>query len=381
MMKFVSQSASSQEFTPPHRCQSSVSCDNNGKDSIISRKKRLDFIDLAKGICILLVVCFHAGAIMWTPLLLLRMPLYFMLSGMFYKDYGGFIALCTKKIDKLIIPFLFFLICTLILTFIIRLKLPAVKAVTFEMSDFMRPVKTPAWFLLSLFWDNIIFYIVKKISSGRFIFEILLVSCIFFTGLILSVYNIFLPLHITSAVMSFIFFFIGSKIRYINFFSDTTIKNSYNIVIGLAVMLFALLVGWICRWPDIDMYTCNARISQYILYVLPSTMIVIGFLILCKAIKRLPIVSFAGHYSIIILGFHNIFLGVLIGIFNSITGFINPWPGTILTIGLCLFLIPICLKFFPYVTAQKELMPIIKNYLHQHKLHRIISGWYKNEIQ
>lgn len=68
-------------------------------------KKRLEFIDLAKGICIILVVCFHGGAITWPPLLMLRMPLYFILSGLFYKDYGGLINLSIRKFDKLIIPF------------------------------------------------------------------------------------------------------------------------------------------------------------------------------------------------------------------------------------------------------------------------------------
>lgn len=61
-----------------------------------SEKPRIEFIDLAKGICIILVVIFHFDVDI--PLLRpMRMPLYFILSGLFFKDYGGFINFLTKK--------------------------------------------------------------------------------------------------------------------------------------------------------------------------------------------------------------------------------------------------------------------------------------------
>ena len=63
------------------------------------------------GFCILLVVMFHAELLdKGTPCLgMLRMPFYFALSGLFFKDYGGFKTIL-KKINKLLIPFLFFYI-------------------------------------------------------------------------------------------------------------------------------------------------------------------------------------------------------------------------------------------------------------------------------
>lgn len=53
-------------------------------------KQRIDFIDLAKGVCILLVVLGHIGIPISLPgMNSMRMPLYFILSGLFFKDYGG----------------------------------------------------------------------------------------------------------------------------------------------------------------------------------------------------------------------------------------------------------------------------------------------------
>lgn len=76
-------------FTPPNKninnCQSTV-------------KPRIEFIDLAKGVCILFVVLGHCsvGTDGYIPGAL-RMPLYFILSGLFFKDYGGFSYLFEKK--------------------------------------------------------------------------------------------------------------------------------------------------------------------------------------------------------------------------------------------------------------------------------------------
>ena len=59
-------------------------------------KERIGYIDLAKGICILLVVLDHVAneGYFWSgnyPLNevfdQMRMPLYFILSGLFFKDY------------------------------------------------------------------------------------------------------------------------------------------------------------------------------------------------------------------------------------------------------------------------------------------------------
>ena len=72
-------------------------------------KKRIEFIDLAKGVCILLVIMMHTDVNVDFPGLRgMRMPLYFILSGLFFKDYGGFLNLLVKKANKILIPFLFF---------------------------------------------------------------------------------------------------------------------------------------------------------------------------------------------------------------------------------------------------------------------------------
>lgn len=124
-----------------------------------------------------MVIFNHAAAACGDPsyllkdtLTILRMPLYFLLSGLFFKRYGGFADFFIKKVNKLIIPFLFFHVLSCFVY-------PWLNKTTFEwhtLWDFFWHEgwlpNGPLWFLLCLFWQNIIFYGLFIISDriGRF---------------------------------------------------------------------------------------------------------------------------------------------------------------------------------------------------------------------
>ena len=78
------------------------------------KKPRIEYIDLAKGFCIIMVVVFHLSAFAEVDypaeyyLKTFRMPLYYFLSGCFFKAYGGFWDFVKRKTNKLLIPFFFF---------------------------------------------------------------------------------------------------------------------------------------------------------------------------------------------------------------------------------------------------------------------------------
>lgn len=75
-------------------------------------------------------------------------------------------ATIEKKIDKLIVPFAFFLLCAVLGSNILKLILPAVSAVRIK-NFFLAPIPSPVWFLLCLFWDNIIYcWIVRNVKTG-----------------------------------------------------------------------------------------------------------------------------------------------------------------------------------------------------------------------
>ena len=77
------------------------------------KNKRIDFVDLTKGVCIILVVMAHIGGAFekldyHSMIASFRMPLYFFISGIFFKSYEGLFGFFIRKINNLIIAFLFF---------------------------------------------------------------------------------------------------------------------------------------------------------------------------------------------------------------------------------------------------------------------------------
>ena len=89
------------------------------------KKNRIEFVDLAKGVCILLVVLGHVGINLTTiGLENLRMPLYFMLSGLFFKNYGGGKYFFIKKVNKILIPFIFFYLLGYLIFYLVNWIVP-----------------------------------------------------------------------------------------------------------------------------------------------------------------------------------------------------------------------------------------------------------------
>lgn len=68
-------------------------------------QKRIEFIDLAKGVCMIAIVLGHCGIGINGATTL---PLYLMISGMFFKKYDGTRTFLIKKANGILIPFIFF---------------------------------------------------------------------------------------------------------------------------------------------------------------------------------------------------------------------------------------------------------------------------------
>lgn len=127
-------------------------------------KQRIDYIDLMKGICIFLIILLHVGITFPSErinmmLRAFRIPLYFFLSGLFFKEYSCFKDFIVRKINKLVIPFLFFpwlTACVVIFDSNIHI------GPTYFAFIYLHPCNFPVWFLRCLFYTYIIFYIYNK---------------------------------------------------------------------------------------------------------------------------------------------------------------------------------------------------------------------------
>lgn len=185
-------------------------------------KKRIEFIDLAKGFCIILVVFNHIHKDYDAPFLLadcfkvFRMPLYFFLSGLFFKSYESFWGFIKRKTNKLLIPFIFFFLLT---SFVMPNIISVLLGGRFDLSllwSFIYPEffpNFPIWFLYCLFELNIMFYVIYLVA-GKFKKYNLLVMTVLsliigFVGYYLGHIKLNLPMFIDSAMSALPFFYIG----------------------------------------------------------------------------------------------------------------------------------------------------------------------------
>lgn len=320
------------------------------------KKPRIEFIDLAKGICIILVVFGHCRVYpidFGTNLSHLRMPLYFFLSGIFFKDYGGVIKTTLRKIDKLLIPFIFFFAVNVVLMVALNVinhkPLPG-------FADFFengRITIMSLWFLLCLFWQSVLFTIAYRFTNN--IYLIACASAVFsIIGITLSKYGIILPMYLDAALTFSPFFFMGFSFRK----TDILVPNKmdkYNIPLAIVLLAAGAAIGYLNGLTVVN-YVFNQWEGNIGLHFLQSAIVVIAMIFVCKTVKKLPLISYIGKFSIMILVMHGIYLE-FIKHFPYIACY-NLSPAVKFAIILILSIMSIepLRRFFPYVTAQKNLV-------------------------
>lgn len=320
-----------------------------------TRHKRIEFIDLAKGVCIIMVVMGHCGCPLeipgWT---IVRMPLYFILSGLFFKDYGGWTNFLIKKVNKILIPFLFFYLLGYVAFYGIKWLAPQYLITTatgiWDIFTNRQFFNGPIWFLICLFWCNIIFCAISlyiRKDAFRIILVLLLGTLGWYLG---NVVHVFVPLFLDVALTALPFFAFGyylkrTPILYRNKY------DKYNILFAVALWGVSFLLETTTHYRLSLHYNGLEGWSTYII----SIASVMSILFFCKIIKRLPFVSYFGRYSIIPLCVHHLIyrpVDVALSYFNISGG---VFVATI-TVLLCWGGIPLCIRYIPWYTAQKDLI-------------------------
>ena len=346
--------------------------------------QRIQYIDLAKGLCILLVVLFHVFQhVHFVPefirsLSCFRMPLYFFLSGLFFKEYEGFLGFFLRKVNKLLIPFAFFYLVT---SFALSNLLHYVFGYTvlFKVSlgisglwAFITQEKfanDPIWFLWVLFLVNIYFYIILKLvktvthnshntKNPKYTPIIISVVC-FIVGIIGSVVlsrKVNLLAFLDSAMSALPFFAAGYLFNKYSNILEPNKWDKYLPVIIIVLFAITFAFGGHCS------YRVNSfSINPFWQYVCGMTG-TLGIIFIAKVINHVPFVTYWGRYSIMILVTHSLLLKVIT---PPILKAHLPMSITVmLVLAILMFsyqlLIPLMKKYLPYVTAQKDVIDVAK---------------------
>lgn len=221
---------------------------------IVLPKKRIEYIDLMKGICIILVILLHnqihaSNENINDILRNMRMPLYFCLSGLFFKEYNGFLDFVIRKFNKLIIPFIFFAYFPFVLC---EIGLNYERSITTYLLMGIEPYNFPLWFLRCLFITYILYFLFYKITKRLpLTIQTIGIFLIAFSAYT-TIQNLTLPnnvivkilensiFNIITAFIALPFFHIAAIVRHKGFLSQN-IKSEYVIVLFIIFFLIWIL--------------------------------------------------------------------------------------------------------------------------------------------
>ena len=265
-------------------------------------KQRIDFIDLAKGVCILLLAIGHCGINTGIPgYIWVAVPLFFVISGLFFKNYDKLRDMWINKINRLLIPFFFFYFTAYLCFYALKWFMPNMLVTASEgiCNIFYNRqfFNGPIWFILCLFWCNILFGIICWYVSA----EWQRIAIVLWGGSLA-----------------------------LEQFTDTRLSMHYN-----------KIEGW-ATWPI-------------------SLISVVSMIYLCKAVRSLPFITNVGRYSIVILCVHHMIYRPLIVLFSRIPmpeSISTAWLVALVTILISALCIPIFKRYLPWAIAQKDLLVI-----------------------
>lgn len=321
---------------------------------------RIEYVDLAKGICMVVIILGHLY-INTFNLYVVAMPLFFVLSGWFFKVEDSFSKILLKKTNTLLIPFLFFYIISYLLFYFGNTIAPGLIRTSatgiFDVFTQRMYFDGPIWFLICLYWINLITALIVK-TIRRAWFQILLILLIGYFGILLGRAHCFFPCMIDVAMTSLPFFYSGIWLRRINFFqADGDNKKEWLSVLGFASVSIATC--YITENPHIGFAGNNIYGNVLFIYLI-SFSGVIAALLSCKKIGYLPFFNYFGRYSLIPLCLHHLIYRPLVVIANlfPIEWLKSPYVIALITILICWGCIPLCLKYIPKFVGKEPLLVI-----------------------
>lgn len=220
-------------------------------------------IDVLKGIGIICVIWAHLRGYFDVEIYIFHMPLFFFLSGMFFRRKKGFVL---SRFRSLIIPFVLY---TLAFAGIFYLQggnwLKPLHRISLW---FPSAIVGPAWFLIALFNISFIYYLLDCFIKKDW----LLLATAFAIGLVFYYWNIELPLDLRQSMYAMPFYALG---RYLRQHGATNFTRNWKPLTASALM-FAIAVAY-CRLEHFR------------------------FDVLCKSLPANPLLFYGGALSAIVL--------------------------------------------------------------------------------
>lgn len=361
----------------------------------IRAPKRLDYIDMAKGIGIILVIIGHISFVethilVWISAF--HMPLFFTIAGIMMAvkqpDFTDVKGLISRRVRNLLIPYMWFSV----LYFFMDILNLYIENITIEnfyvnlISSLTFYGKSVMWFLTALFLAEVYFILLKSRLKDSIVaicvFVIAAVCVLLVTAVPLFGANSSASLWATGAI-NFIKTFIRAGIvlpfvaagyflwkpmkKLIHFKGVGTASDNKKTVFNgtkpmealLGIMLTVLCIAVSMKNWSVD--TNNMILGNPLLYYIGGIAGSFGTLLLCKVIPGIGLLKFFGKNSLIVMATHLdcyiLWAGIKI---TLILAGLIPMRGFVITTLFVIFTLlfeSICIvvinKFFPFMLGKR----------------------------
>lgn len=270
-------------------------------------KKRIEWVDIARGILIFLVCLGHrhlsAGLLTWVYTF--HLPAFFLLSGYLAKNEGiAFSAFLKKKAKGLLIPYVSLGVIYIVGKFVYSFLLHKPFSITQYLWDFIAGRKIgSSWFIVALFLVEFAAFFLQKLNIKL---RLPIVACIATGGFVLN-YYIEDPLfwNVQAVPIGLLFFECGILVKAGDIIHKI-IHNKRLLIVSLSICLIGNALATVFN-ERIDMnMTIYGNVGLFLLGALCGTGLVFLFSIFLekktKYIKKPPL--FYGKNTLPIIEFH-----------------------------------------------------------------------------
>lgn len=286
------------------------------------KSERIEWVDIAKGIGIILVILGHSvqfGGTVHNLIFSFHMPLFFILSGVVYRfrDNRTFL---NKKLKGLLVPYIIFSIIGLVISMIIPswrsgLSIRAILKDIYCANPNAVNVSS-IWFLVCLFIVSMAFNFIQKYNKKS---QCIIVGVCFILGVtyskMISVWTFLpegrLPFNIDTSLIALTFFAIGAWLR------NYVVDRKVFIISCVTFVVSFLFNGRV----NLHGLTFNNPVL-YIMESISGTVIVIFLCsyILVKARRQVVIglIEWLGRHTLIILGGQALAVRVYLLVVNEV---------------------------------------------------------------
>lgn len=302
------------------------------------------YLDMVKGLAIILVVLGHSNAIsisINTWLSTFHLPTFFIISGILInltrKEEIPFKKFLKNRVKQILVPYICFslvaIIFLLINIFTDNLKWNALKELIYQTLTLQG--YSAMWFLTALFFAELFVIILLKglttfCNKSNYVSIILCIlttiiavaTYYFFNNHIITVVStsivneikIFVKAFIGSAFVSYGYFIWNILCRIDNVKITENRKNICKIIelcIGVILFFINIVVVPYIRLADLN----NLNVGELYKYLLLGVLGSLSLILICRSIPNIPVLSYFGQNSLIIMCTHLNFYILFIALF------------------------------------------------------------------